>query len=101
MSKSCAPSGQEPAAFRTWPVNVLSARQAVQKHCSYVSGSAEEATQGPVAGCRVLRFWTQFLYVGSKNLLGLPTGGPLLWCCGVPFDLATSSNKPVQGHLFP
>lgn len=72
-------------------MNVLPARQAVQKHCSYVSASAEDATHRALWQDAVLQFWTQFLCVGSRSLLGLPPGGPLLWCCSVPFDLATSS----------
>lgn len=66
MSKSCATPGQEPAAFGTWPVNVLSARQAVQRHCSYVSGSSEEATQGPVADA-------EFTILDAVPLLGAGT----------------------------
>lgn len=92
MSKSCTTPGQEPAAFRTWPVNVLSARQAVQKYCSYVSASVEEATPRALwQDAEVYNSRRQFLYVGSRSLLGLPTDGPLQWCSSVPFDLATSS----------
>ena len=48
-------------------------------------------TTGLCGRMQVLQFWMQFLYVGSRSLLGPATGGPLLWCCSMPFDLATSS----------
>lgn len=57
-------------------------------------------TQGPVAGRRVLQFWTQPL-CWEQELVRISSCGPLVWCCSMPFDLATSSNEPVQGRLFP
>lgn len=67
----------------------------------------ESDTTGLCGRMQVLQFWTYFLYVGSRSLLGPAIGGPLLWCCSVPFDLANSSlgadffkyPVPLEGSL--
>lgn len=85
MSKGYATPGQEPAAFRTWPVNVrLPGRKSES-----VALQRNQHT-GP---CGRMQFYSsgRNLSVGSRNLLGFPAGGPLVWCCSMPFDLATSS----------
>lgn len=66
--ESCTTPGQEPAAFRTWPVNVLSARQVVWKPLLTTS-AAEEAAPG--AHGRMESFAIlDATSAGSRNLLG-------------------------------
>lgn len=87
--ESCTTPGQEPAAYRTWPVNVLSARQAVQKPlltCQWRCRGG--GTQVPVAlGVWMQPLcWEQELARTFQLVLALSHGA-----FNLPFDLTTSS----------
>lgn len=91
MSNSCAGPGQEPApSGHGLGMSYLPGR--LCRNIVHVSVALQRKRHaGPCGRRQSFTVLDEFLYVGSRNLLGLATGGPLLWCCSVPFDLATTS----------
>lgn len=67
--KSCTTPGQEPAAFRTWPVSVLSARQVVRKPLltyQWLQRRRHTGAHGRMESFAILDATS----AGSRNLLG-------------------------------
>lgn len=67
--KSCTTPGQEPAVFRTWPVNVLSARQVVRKPLltyQWLQRRQHTGAHGWMESFAILDATS----AGSRNLLG-------------------------------
>lgn len=91
MSKSCATPGQEPAAssLRDMTCECPVCQAGCAETLLVCQWLCRGSSPRPCGRCRLYNSGLSSS-LGSRNLLGLPAGGPLLSCCSAPFDLATS-----------